>query len=398
MAAHVELGGTALALGRTTSARRHFGLAELLRAPGDDRSAVPRSGMDLSIFARIWATHLTWYEGRPDRAHAQAEHALTLAARSAHPFTQTITLAYAAMLAQFRRDVAAVDRLAADAIAQATEHGFPYYRVWAELLRAWVLTHDGREEPLMEMRRCFDVLQEMAGLRLPYYRALLAEACARCGHTGEGLKEVSSAFDILERTDERWWEPELHRLRGELLAGAASANDREAETSSTGRSRSRETARRLAGASRYRQPRAAVAAQQGSGRRETRHRARLRHVHGGNWRCRPERSPGADRSCLAVRPACGSAAVSSPSISRSPAASSSSARPRPRRPRLGLLAAEPLRRGAQPPAHALGLRRRGLARALFGRRRARLYSLPMSSTCATSASSPRRCPRRSSRV
>ena len=57
MAAHFELGGTALARGRTASARRHFRLAEALHDPGEHRSAVAAFGMDLGIFARIWATH-----------------------------------------------------------------------------------------------------------------------------------------------------------------------------------------------------------------------------------------------------------------------------------------------------------------------------------------------------
>jgi tetratricopeptide (TPR) repeat protein len=230
MAAHAELGGTALALGRTASARRHFRLAEALHDPGGHRSSVAAFGMDLGIFARIWATHAMWYEGYPDRAVAHAEGAMTMAAVKGHVFTLTITRAYAAMLSQFRRDVAAVDRLATLALAQATEHGFAYYRAWADVLLGWSAGVRGKgQEALETLRRGVEVLQATAGLRLAYYRALIAETCGRIGRFDEGLQVLSSAFDDVRRTGECWWEPELHRLRGELLAGAGPSNDRDAE-------------------------------------------------------------------------------------------------------------------------------------------------------------------------
>ncbi len=230
MAAHFELGGTALVRGRTASARRHFRVAEVLHDPGQHRSAVAAFGMELGIFARIWATHVTWYEGCPDRARARAEDAIRLSDACGHPFTHTITLAYAAMLAQFRRDVAEVDRLTAAVASLATEHGFPYYRAWAEVLRAWSLAEQGAgPETLDVMRHAIETLGTIAGLRLPYYRALLAETCGRFGRVDEALDVVSSAFDAGRKSGERWWDAELHRIRGEMLLQAKPVNSRASE-------------------------------------------------------------------------------------------------------------------------------------------------------------------------
>lgn len=230
MAAHFELAGTALALGRTASARRHFRLAEALHDFGGHRSAVAAFGMDLGVFARIWATHVMWYEGWPDRARARAADTIQVSEALGHPFTHTITLAYGAMLGQFRRDVPEVDRLTGAVIALATEHGFPYYRAWAEVLRAWSLAEQGAGgEVLDDMRRSIETLGATAGLRLPYYCALQAEACGRLGRVDEGLQAVSSAFGHGRKSGERWWDPELHRIQGELLIEDAAANHREAE-------------------------------------------------------------------------------------------------------------------------------------------------------------------------
>jgi predicted ATPase len=64
---------------------------------------------------------------------------------------------------------------------------------------------------------------------LPQYFAMLAEAHARAGQTPEGLEAIAQALAIVDRTDERWWEADLHRLRGELLL-ATSGNAADAES------------------------------------------------------------------------------------------------------------------------------------------------------------------------
>ena len=66
-----------------------------------------------------------------------------------------------------------------------------------------------------------------AEIKVPYYIGLLAEACRRTNRTTEGLNQLSEAFDLVERTDERWYEGELHRLKGEMLI--ATADRRSAE-------------------------------------------------------------------------------------------------------------------------------------------------------------------------
>jgi len=135
------------------------------------------------------------------------------------------------MLNQFRRDVREVDRLAEATIAHTTEHGFPYYLAWAEVLRGWSRVAQGAsEEGIAEIRCGIEVLQKTAGARLPYYRSLLAEACGWSGRIDEALLVLADAFAEAVKTEERWWEPELQRLRGELLRSKSKNNDAEAES------------------------------------------------------------------------------------------------------------------------------------------------------------------------
>jgi hypothetical protein len=52
---------------------------------------------------------------------------------------------------------------------------------------------------------------------------LHAAVCARVGRADQALSVISETLAAVERTDERWLEPELHRLRGEVLQPADAA-------------------------------------------------------------------------------------------------------------------------------------------------------------------------------
>jgi predicted ATPase len=51
----------------------------------------------------------------------------------------------------------------------------------------------------------------------PYYLALLAETYGTMGQPAAGLALLAEALTLADNTGERWYEPELYRLEGELL-------------------------------------------------------------------------------------------------------------------------------------------------------------------------------------
>ena len=52
---------------------------------------------------------------------------------------------------------------------------------------------------------------------VPYHIALRASACEIAGQIEESSALLDEAFQIVERTGERWFEAELHRNKGQLL-------------------------------------------------------------------------------------------------------------------------------------------------------------------------------------
>jgi hypothetical protein len=55
-------------------------------------------------------------------------------------------------------------------------------------------------------------------LRMPYFLALKAEALYFADRVSEALEAITEAEEAVERSEERWWCAELHRLRGVFLA------------------------------------------------------------------------------------------------------------------------------------------------------------------------------------
>jgi predicted ATPase len=69
-----------------------------------------------------------------------------------------------------------------------------------------------------------------AGRRVtvPYMRSVLAGAKADFGRPGEALEWLNDALGSTEMSGERWWQAELHRLRGRLLVAGGLDDEGEA--------------------------------------------------------------------------------------------------------------------------------------------------------------------------
>jgi len=67
-------------------------------------------------------------------------------------------------------------------------------------------------------------------LGLPYFLGLKAEALHLTNHTSEALEAIDEAEKVAERSEQREWSAELHRLRGVFLA-TLGADETQIETS-----------------------------------------------------------------------------------------------------------------------------------------------------------------------
>jgi predicted ATPase len=135
------------------------------------------------------------------------------------------------LLQQLRADEAVAREHAEQAHALASKYQAPYYRTWAGILVSYTLAlEQPNEERIVRLRGSIAEFKASgARLRLPYYLSLLAQVYGKAGHAGEGLACIGEALAEARTHNERWWDAELHRLRGEfLLMQGAEASDGEA--------------------------------------------------------------------------------------------------------------------------------------------------------------------------
>jgi predicted ATPase len=136
-----------------------------------------------------------------------------------HPFSLVYALRFSAWTHQYRREAHTVQEQVEAGITLANEHGFVREAVWATIVRGWALAAQGQEEEgIAQMGQGLASYRATGSeLARTAFLALLAEAQIKINQLEEASAVLAEAFDQVEKTEERWHEAELYRLKGELL-------------------------------------------------------------------------------------------------------------------------------------------------------------------------------------
>ena len=171
--------------------------------------------------------------GRVDEALLLVDRALTDAGSAAHAPTMGYALGFAGFLALFRRNpetAATYGQALADIVSR---YDLPAF--WAGLavfFRGWAKWSDGAEESrFAEMRRGLAIPREQARVWLLPHEAALAEAEAGAAEIDAGLRRLDGTLAELEATEARYYQAEMHRIRGEILLKRDPADTAAAEQS-----------------------------------------------------------------------------------------------------------------------------------------------------------------------
>ncbi len=141
---------------------------------------------------------------------------MRLARQLSHPFSLGFSLSFAHVLHWLRRESAAVQSLSEEALTLATEYGFPVYMASAMAWHGWTLVELGQlEEGFAELRQGLAKWREIGSeMLVTWCLGILAEACAKTERIKDGLDVVAELWAVIDRTGERLWEAEAHRLQG----------------------------------------------------------------------------------------------------------------------------------------------------------------------------------------
>jgi predicted ATPase len=149
----------------------------------------------------------------------------------AHPFSLAFAQVGVAIVCQFYRNVPAVHEHAEAAVVLSTEQGFPLWAAMGMSLRGWALAMQGQGKDGMAQVRQGGAAWRATGaaLHVPYLYTLLAEVYDHLGHVEDGLQALAEAHVLVKQQEDRWWEAEIHRLRGVLLLRQTGTLQAEAE-------------------------------------------------------------------------------------------------------------------------------------------------------------------------
>jgi predicted ATPase len=215
------VGVTCYHSGRYTSMLSHAARVRVLYDP--ERHRGPKIwAIDPAMGALAIESQALWCLGYPDRASERGLAALSMGQTAAHPFSLCFALRYEALLRIQRREPELIAARTKALLAVAREQGFPWECAVGSMCETWHdawVTGQCAVDRIEAFRSALAELRRM-GIRVAWslWHALFAECLEKQGNIDEALTALEAAVVYFERRgSDGIWEPEVHRLMGDLL-------------------------------------------------------------------------------------------------------------------------------------------------------------------------------------
>jgi predicted ATPase len=217
--AHRCVGWSSTVMGELVSARAHFEQIAALYNMEQHRPLTFQYAQDPGSAGLIAGALDLWLLGYPEQARRWNDQAIILGREASHADTLAYTLGFSSSFYQFCQERIVAQERAEENIAICTKQGFGFALAWGTIMRGWALAQQGQGEAgIAQLRQGLAAAQATgAALFRTHQLTLLAEACQTVGEPAGGLTTLAEALALVEQTEERFWEAEIYRLKGELL-------------------------------------------------------------------------------------------------------------------------------------------------------------------------------------
>jgi class 3 adenylate cyclase/predicted ATPase len=219
--------------GDFATARQFLERSLSLYDPVRDRDLAYRFGQDIGVAFMNYLAFAVWPLGETARAQQLQADAVSRARQSEHVPTLAYEAAYRGAFEMMRLDAMAAAPFAAETVQLAKAHDLRMYNGYGAALNGWVrAVHFGEvPEGMAEMRRGIEELQQIGiNLLTPLFHVRLASLEAGSGDCEGGLARLDKALADSARNENRTFDAEVQRVRGEILlthdpADAAAAEE-----------------------------------------------------------------------------------------------------------------------------------------------------------------------------
>ena len=225
---HMALGCANTQLGRFEVAQAHLDEAMSLLIAGHDRAVEGAVLETPGVWARAFSAWNIWMLGDEDRADALALEAVD-AGRSVGPNSYGATFAtwFSVLMATLSQRAEVVRERSEAAIPDAVAAGYGMFVPMLGAAHGWATASLGDTDAgaleMDEMTR----LMDGAGVKMlrHFWFGLRADVDLMAGNADHALGVIADGLADVEATDERWYEAELHRLRGRAFSVSDGTGD-----------------------------------------------------------------------------------------------------------------------------------------------------------------------------
>ena len=206
-------------LGEFSAAREHFERVLRIYVPEAHHLLTSIAAFDMRAVALSYLALELLLLGYPEQARRWNRQALSWSRDLRHPHTLAFSLHYAAMYFLLERADPAAEELIDELRSFAAEHRFPVWLGGAEMMRGHSLAASAASAEGSACAREALAMRAATGstYHQTYFLGLLADNCRRAGEADEALSLLEVALEAASTTGERWFEAELHRLKGQCL-------------------------------------------------------------------------------------------------------------------------------------------------------------------------------------
>ena len=206
-------------LGEQTAARLRIERMVSRYVPPVIGSQLIRFVFDQRATARCFLARILWLQGFPDQAIAAADDIVEGSLQRGEVLSLCQVLVQAGCpVSLFVGDMDKLERYVEALLDYSARNTLDFWRAWGRCFKGVLLIRRGDAAGGLPLLRA--ALSELRHIEYGVYYVVFlgefAEASGRAGDVAEGLAAIDEALERAERNEERWYLPELLRIRGDL--------------------------------------------------------------------------------------------------------------------------------------------------------------------------------------
>jgi class 3 adenylate cyclase/tetratricopeptide (TPR) repeat protein len=218
MEAHRLLGSASVYLAEHAIAECHLKQAIALYDPREHRGHAVLYGYDAGATSNGYLSWPLLLQGKVGEALAASATSIRLATDLQHAPSLALAYGWATFLHLCTQDTDALSRLAPKLVALCEESGLPHWRALGKIGQGWALARTG--EPANGLPLLRSGIEEFralwGGFLISAFLVCLSDAFRLNRQFVDATAALDQSIDMIERFNERIWEAENYRLRGEI--------------------------------------------------------------------------------------------------------------------------------------------------------------------------------------